>query len=159
MNVLYPMHRLLLRKMVEKEVDFILAGGYAVNYHRYNRVSGDIDIWVRPDNESKKSLLSALRDLDFDDEGLAVLNDWDFTKPQLFHIGKAPDLTDFMTFIAGIGYGEAKQSAVHTTIEDTPLRIIHLQHLIRNKTASGRLKGLSDVEYLTRIFNLQQKKP
>lgn len=157
MNILYPMHRLLLRKMVEKGADFVLVGGYAVNYHGYNRVTGDMDIGIRPDNENKAVLLSALKELDFDDEGLAVLNRQAFTKPRLFHIGEKPDLTDFMRFIAGVKYKEAKQVAVQAFIEGLPISIIHLHHLIQNKTASGRLKDLADVEYLNKIFNLKKK--
>jgi len=157
MNILYPMHRMLLHKMVEEGVDFILVGGYAVNYHGYNRVTGDMDIWVRPDNETKKVLLSTLKKLEFDEEGLTELEGWDFTKPHLFHIGKEPDLTDFMTFISGVNYAEVKQFAIQAHIEGVTVYIIHLKHLIQNKAASGRLKDLTDIEYLNKIFNLKKK--
>ncbi len=152
MNILYDTHKLVLRKLLEKGVDFLLVGGYAVNYHGYNRVTGDMDIWLKPDNKNKEMLISSLKELDFDDEGLAIINGWDFTRPQLFHIGNKPDLTDFMTFISGVNYEQVKKDAIQANIEGIALPIIHLNHLIQNKTASGRLKDLADVEYLNKIF-------
>ncbi len=157
MNIFYPTHKLLLKKLIETGVDFILVGGYAVNYHGYNRVTGDMDIWIRPDNENKTVLLSALKELDFDENGLLVLNGWNFSTPRHFHIGNQPDLTDFMTFISGVTYREAKQSVLLAKIDGITLPIIHLNHLIQNKIASGRSKDMVDVEYLNKVFNLKKK--
>ena len=154
MNLLYDTHKWLLQKLIDKKVDFILIGGYAVNYYGYNRVTGDMDIWIKPDNDNKKLLLEALQS-DFDDEGLRVIDSWDFTRPQFFHIGNKPDLTDFLTFIAGVEYETSKQNAVFANIEGINLYIIHFNNLIENKKATGRLKDLADVEYLQKIFHLK----
>jgi len=43
MNILLEPHKQLLRSLIEFKVDFILIGGYAVNFHGYNRVTGDMD--------------------------------------------------------------------------------------------------------------------
>ena len=157
MNILYNEHWLVLQKMLDKKVNFILVGGYAVNYYGYNRVTGDMDIWVKPDNNNKKLLVTALHELGFDKQGLAIIEGWDFTNPQLFHIGNKPDLTDFMTHIAGVTYETAKQNAIHANIDGLNLNIIHLNNLIENKKATGRLKDLTDVEYLQKILHLKNK--
>ena len=157
MNIFYEAHKLVLQKMLEKRVDFILVGGYAVNYYGYNRVTGDRDIWLQPDNGNKKLLLDALLALGFDEEGIATINSWDFTRPQLFHIGAKPDLTDFMTHISGVNYELAKINATLADIEGLELYVIHLNNLIENKQSSGRLKDLADVEYLQRILRLKHK--
>lgn len=158
MNIFYDDHRLVLQKMLDKNVDFILVGGYAVIYHGYDRLTGDMDIWLQPDNENKKKLLSALIELGFDEEGIAVIDSWDFTKPQLFHIGNKPDLTDFMTYLSGIKYAATKQNAIHTNIDGLNLYVIHLNNLLENKKASGRLKDLTDIEHLQKVFKLRNKK-
>lgn len=157
MNILYEDAFLILKTMLNKQVDFMLIGGYAVNYYGYNRVTGDMDVWLKPHNDNKKLLLEALTVLGFDEEGLGKINTWDFTQPQSFHIGKQPDKTDFMTHISGVKYEIAKQNAIQVTIDGLKLFIIHLTNLIDNKNASGRLKDLADVEYLQKIITLKNK--
>lgn len=157
MNIFYDAHKLVLQKMLDKQVNFMLVGGYAVNYYGYNRVTGDMDVWLQPDNSNKKLLLIALKELGFDDDGITVIDNWDFTKPQLFHIGEKPDLTDFMTAISGVKYVTAKQNAILANIDGLNLYIIHLNNLIENKKASGRLQDLADVEHLQKILTLKNK--
>jgi len=158
MNIFYDEHRLILKKLLDNKVDFILVGGYAVIYHGYDRLTGDMDIWLKPDNDNKNLLLAALQELGFDEEGLGVIEKWDFTKPQLFHIGNKPDLTDFMTYLSGIKYETAKQNAINANIDGLNFDVIHLNNLLENKKASGRLKDLTDVEHLQKVFNLRNKK-
>lgn len=158
MNIFYEDALLILRKMLEKQVNFILIGGYAVNYYGYNRVTGDLDIWLKPNNDNKVLLVSGLAELGFDRSGLDIISSCDFTKPQMFHIGNQPDKTDFMTFISGVKYEEGNKLALNTVIDGLPLKMIYIQHLIKNKTASERLKHLADVEYLSKISKLRKKK-
>lgn len=37
----------------------MLIGGYAENYYGFNRVTGNLDIWIRPDNNNKLLLSDA----------------------------------------------------------------------------------------------------
>ena len=156
MDIFYDEHRLILEMLIRHNVDFILVGGYAVNYHGYNRSTGDMDIWLRPDNENKLLLISALKDLGYDKAGLDVVGEWDFTKPQGFYIGKQPERTDFMTFILGINFNESRKIVIEAEIEGLPLPVIHLNDLIKNKTSAGRGKDLIDAEYLERIIKLKK---
>jgi predicted nucleotidyltransferase len=160
MNILYPQHRIFLEVLLKNNVDFILIGGYAVNYYGYNRVTGDMDIWIKPDNNNKELLLDALNALDFDEEGIAIIRSWDFTKPQKFHIGneKQPDKTEFMTHISGVKYGEAASNKTIAMIDGLKLPIIHYNNLIQNKAATGRIKDKADIEYLEKITYLKNKK-
>lgn len=43
-------HTDLLRKMLNGGVDFLIIGGYAVNYYGYSRMTEDLDLWLKPDN-------------------------------------------------------------------------------------------------------------
>lgn len=158
MNIFYQEHKLILQKLLEIKVDFVLVGGYAVIYHGYNRLTGDMDIWLKPDNDNKKLLTEALLQLRFDDAGLAIINSWDFSKPQVFHIGEEPERTDFMTHLSGVKYETVKQNAALANIDGLPLHIIHVNNLIENKKATGRLKDLADAEYLEKIITLKKKR-
>lgn len=59
MNIFIENHRMVLKKMTEKKVDLMLIGGYAENYYDFNRVTGNLDIWIRPDNNNKLLLSDA----------------------------------------------------------------------------------------------------
>ena len=41
----------------QEKVEFMLAGGYAVNYHGYNRSTSDLDVWVKPTEENKSKMV------------------------------------------------------------------------------------------------------
>lgn len=160
MNIFYEEHRLILNALLEQGVEFMLIGGYAVNYYGYNRSTGDMDIWLKPANENKECLLKALAGLHFDAEGISTVSKWDFRQPQKFHIGydNQPDKTEFMTYISGINYQDAAEIKIMAEIEDLILPIIHFTSLIQNKKSTGRLKDKADVEYLEKIMILKNKK-
>lgn len=157
MNIFYDEHKSLLNILLNQNVQFILIGGYVVNFYGYNRSTGDMDVWLKPDNENKRKLINALRILQFEDEGLEIISKWDFEKPQKFVIGdnSSPNRTDFMTHISGISYKEAEENLTLAQIDDLRLPIINYNDLIKNKQSTGRLKDLADVEYLEKILKLK----
>lgn len=100
MNIFFEEHKNILKTLIAHEVEFMMIGGYAFIYHGYNRVTSDMDIWIKADNDNKMKLLNGLANLRFDDAGIKTIQAWDFTKPQLFYIVKVPERNDFMTFIS-----------------------------------------------------------
>jgi hypothetical protein len=54
-----------LKLLNSKRAEYLLIGGYAVNYYGYARATGDMDIWVarRPENAVK--IAEALVDFGF----------------------------------------------------------------------------------------------
>jgi hypothetical protein len=40
----------LIRELNFNKVEYLVVGGYAVNYHGYRRTAGDIDLWIKPEN-------------------------------------------------------------------------------------------------------------
>jgi len=159
MNIFLDAHRTVLQMLIKKGVDFMLIGGYAVNYYGYNRTTADMDVWLNPNNENKQALLKTLSALDFDSEGIAIIEKWNFEEPQKFHVFKKPFQTEFMTHISGVQYKDAKTVAVSAIVDGLALSIIHLNTLIINKRATGRTKDLADAEYLEKIIDLKKKRP
>jgi predicted nucleotidyltransferase len=151
MNIFFEEHKDVLRQLFENQVNFILVGGFAVIYYGHNRVTGDMDIWLEPSNENKSKFISALDGLGFDSETQTEIANRDFREAQLFYFGNPPERTDFMTQISGVTYSESIEQAVTTNFDDLKLKVIHINHLIQNKKASGRLKDLADVEQLELI--------
>lgn len=159
MNIFFKEHQEILMALLKYRVNFMLIGGYAVNYYGYHRTTGDMDIWLEPSNENKELLLQALTALGFDEEGIEIINGWDFTKPQKFHIGSddQPDKTEFMTHISGITYQNAAELKLIVDIDGLHLPMIHYNSLIQNKKSTGRTKDLADVEYLEKIMLLKKR--
>ena len=63
MNILLDEHKAIIIQLLNAHVDFILIGGYAVIYHGYGRTTGDMDIWLRPDNSNRDKLIPILENL------------------------------------------------------------------------------------------------
>jgi predicted nucleotidyltransferase len=158
MNIFLEAHIEVLKKLLEFNVEFILVGGYAVNFHGYNRVTGDIDLWIRPDNGNKLLLLKSLESLGFDKDGMDTIRNLDFNRPQLFSVLERPFQVEFMTHISGIKFDDAILHVIQARLDELTIPIIHFRDLIINKTSSGRTKDLVDVEYLNRIKNLKSNK-
>lgn len=149
-------HKQILRKLIDSNVDFILVGGYAVNYHGYNRPTGDMDILLRPDNENKKKLLSMLSNEGFTEKSLKNVADLDFTKPAVFHIGSPPKRIDFLTRISRINFDEAWDAKQILPMENYKIGVIHLHHLILTKMGTGRDRDKGDVTELQKIEELKK---
>ena len=157
MNIFIEEFRNVLKKLLEYKVDYMLIGGYAVNIYGYNRVTGDMDIWIKPDNNNKLLLLDSMAAMGFDEEGINAIKSWDFTQAQIFNIFEKPQQTEFMTHISGIKYEEAKLTAIEVNVDGLTIPLIHIQSLIKNKKASGRLKDLTDAAELEKILHLKNK--
>ncbi len=153
MDIFFEPHRKMLRILSEFKVDFMLVGGFAVNYYGFNRPTGDMDIWLKPENENKEKLLKALTAYGINAESITYVNSLDFNDTLVFACGELPFRIDFLTKISGVAYSEAEPHAVKTTMENIEISIIHIHHLVLSKIANNRTKDKLDVEELQKIIN------
>ena len=151
MNIFLNKHQKFLIELQKYKVDFILIGGYAVIYYGYKRTTGDMDIWLKPDNSNKLKLIEVLKSLKFNKKDLVYIESLDFTKPIAFHFWKEPERIDCLTEISGVKYKEAESKKVIFRIEGMNVPIIHYNHLILSKITSDRLKDKADIEELQKI--------
>ena len=63
----------------------------------------------------------------------------------------APIWVDIITTIDGLEFQEAWHGRIETRFANLPVAVLSLEHLIKNKTARGRLEDLADLEALRRI--------
>ncbi|MBI3192913.1 MAG: hypothetical protein HYZ34_00435 [Ignavibacteriae bacterium] len=134
-----------IKLLHENNVEYLLIGGYAVNYFGYARPTGDLDIWVNPTNENHDKLIKALKHFHYNTEKLA---EKDFTQPVAFFLGEPPFQIDVLNRISGIHFSDAYSRRNILTIKDVQIQIIHLQDLRINKLVSGRHRDLDDLENL-----------
>ncbi len=127
-------------------VEYLVVGAHALAAHGHVRATEDLDIWVRPEPENAKRVLTALRAFG---APLHDLTEKDLiAQGVVFQIGVAPLRIDVLTAIDGVDFDEAWPSRLNTQFADQPITVLSKEHLIKNKRATGRTQDLADVERL-----------
>ena len=136
----------LLELFNAHKVEFIIVGGYALAFHGAPRYTGDIDIYVKPDAENAKRIMSALAEFGFGSVGLSAE---DFEKPgQVVQLGVPPVRIDIITSIKGVSWNEAFSHRAPGKYGDIQVHYIGREQFIKNKRSVGRKKDLADLEAL-----------
>ena len=55
----------------KNKVEYLIVGGLAVNYHGFQRATGDIDIWYNPTEENYGYLMSAIQEFGYETSDIA----------------------------------------------------------------------------------------
>lgn len=137
------------------KVKYVLVGGWAVIFEGYSRNTGDMDILVERDERNADKILVVIKEflgstIGFEKE--------DFLKEEnVIMMGRPPFRIDILTDISGVSFNEVYESSKVYEDEGLKIRCIHINELIRNKKATGRLKDLGDVEMLEKILKKRNK--
>lgn len=156
MNLFIDAHQKLLQSLLDAKVDFIIIGGYSVIFHGYTRTTGDIDIWLRPENANKRKLIKALQAFGIEKESLSAVSELDFTNTVFFKIGEEPERIDFLTKINLVSYDSADKRKIYGKIDNLTLPFLHLDHLILSKINTGRPQDKADIEILQNIHKTKE---
>jgi predicted nucleotidyltransferase len=151
-------HKSFLKRLIGGNVDFLLVGGYAVNYYGYTRTTGDIDLWLRPDNDNRDRLVSVFLKEGFSEAGVQKIQSMDFRTMVAFHSGEMPFKIDFMTQISGITFPDAIAKKENLIVDDIIIPVINFEHLILSKMLTSRKRDQADVEELQKIRALTKQK-
>lgn len=145
----------LLSAFYKHNVDFMIVGGYAVNFHGYERNTSDLDIWVKPTKANLNKIGSAIFELGFDEDSVNTVKGFDCNKPFLFHVGSKPDDIEVFNFVTGVKYEDAEPHRIPFKDEDgLQVYFISVRDLILNKMLAGRTQDKLDVEMLQKIQKL-----
>jgi hypothetical protein len=135
-----------LKLLGSNGVDYLLVGGYAVNVYGYVRTTNDLDIWVDINPENAGRIDLALRQFGFASaEPTAALF---LAKDNLIRMGLPPLRIEILTSISGVEFDKCYAEKELIQIEELVVPVISLARLRENKSASGRLKDLADLEGL-----------
>ncbi|MBI4903584.1 MAG: nucleotidyltransferase [Acidobacteria bacterium] len=133
-----------LKLFNDHHVDYLLIGGYAVNYHGYPRATADIDLWIGVSPENAERVATAIREFGFAK-----------ASPELFQelgnvvrMGQPPIRIEVLNAVSGVQFHECFERGTVVDLDGIPVRIISLPDLKANKKASGRAKDLADLEEL-----------
>lgn len=135
-----------LRLLNERNVRYLVVGGYAVAYHGYPRYTGDFDVFVEASPENAAKLVEVYGEFGFDRTAL---------KPAMFivpdnvvRIGHEPVRLEVLTSITGVEFADAYVRRIEVEVNGLAVPFISLVDLIKNKLATGRGKDRVDAETL-----------
>lgn len=141
-----PDFKEFLKFLKEYDVRYLLIGGYAVGYHGYARATEDMDIWVaiHPDNADR--LISALNAFGF--EHPDINRELFLQEKNIIRMGHPPMRLEISMSISGVDFDECYQTRIVDELDGVEVDLIDLEHLKKNKKASGRPKDIADLEEL-----------
>ena len=127
-------------------VEYLLIGGYAVGFHGYPRATADMDIWIAVAPETAERVTEVLHKFGF---GQHEITPQIFMQPgKIMRMGLPPVRIEILTGIDGAEFQDCFARKIVADADGTPVNIISLDDLKRNKKASGRHKDLDDLEHL-----------
>jgi predicted nucleotidyltransferase len=138
----------VIRAFNTNEVEYMVVGGFAVNFHGYNRTTGDLDLWISTHESNLSNLKVAIDQLGFDlseDAELALKagNMISFSEGQY-----EVELMTRLNISKEITFEEALQKVETRIIEEIEVKVISLEDLKNEKAKSKRYKDLDDLSKL-----------
>ena len=153
-------YKAIFKELNELEIDYLVIGGLAVNFHGVPRMTYDIDLMILLETENIRKLVNKFtqwgykpktpvnpkdfaddlkRNSWIQDKGMKALNFFSDTLP----IGEIDIVID-----SPVPYVALKQRAVKIQIQELIIPVVSIHDLIELKIQAGRKQDLSDVEYL-----------
>ena len=136
----------MLQNLLDQKVEFLVVGAYALAVHGFPRATGDMDIWIKPNEKNSKKVYKALARFG---APINEIREDEFSQPGLiFQIGVVPRRIDIITKIDAVEFGEADSDKIFVDIDDLKIPVLSIDKLIKNKMATGREKDLLDAKLL-----------
>lgn len=142
----------LWRAFENHNLKYIMVGGFASILNGYNRLTNDIDIWIKDSKENRQALQKSLQDIGLD--SIPDLQNIDFVPGwSSINLPSGFEL-DVMTKLQGFEqekFDDCYLVSNEAVIENISIRFFHINQLIESKKAANRLKDQLDVEELEKI--------
>ncbi len=128
------------------EVQYLIIGGVAYNFHAEPRQTKDIDVWVAPTRENVARLRVAIAASGYpvdelDDERL-------LGRASVVMLGVPPWRIDVLMRPKGVEFPSCLPRAVPAHYGAVPVRVLGRDDLIAAKLAAGRPQDLVDIAHL-----------
>jgi predicted nucleotidyltransferase len=125
------------------QVEYVVVGGFAVNYYGYIRTTQDI-------------MIKALDEFGFGSAG--ITRECFESAGTAVHLGVEPNRIDLLTNLKGVSNEEIFKRKKRIKYEKMFLNIISLKDLLECKRCSDRPKDLADVDELEKTIKEKEIK-
>jgi len=154
----------IFKELSELQIDYLVVGGLAVNFHGVPRMTYDIDLMILLESNNISRLINKLTEwgyrpkipvnpLDFADE--SKRDSWIYEKGMKafnFFSDNLPVGEIDIVINSPIPYKTLKERAVVIKLQEVRIPVTSIHDLIELKLHTGRKQDLSDVEYLKLIM-------
>ena len=151
---------LLFKSLSDRNVRYMLVGGWAVNYYGYVRATQDLDIWIAPTNENKLPFCQTLIDVGYTEEEIEDIKNQDFTRYFMCTVWLDRGISvDCLTIMhKSLSFDEAEIQMITFEIKNNiKVKIVSYEFLREMKIRANRYKDLEDIKKLDEIMALKNK--
>lgn len=145
----------LWAKFQEKELRYIMVGGFATNLHGFERITADLNVWLENSLINRRRLIASLDELGIGNfkalERMELVAGWTTIR---LDSGLELDLMTSLHHFGEDSFEACLKMASIATIEGIKVPFLHINHLIEEKKKLNRSKDKIDVEALERIRSL-----
>lgn len=138
----------LLLLLNQHQVDYLIAGGHAVAFHGYPRLTMDLDIVIRPGRRNARRTMAVLAEFGFGEAGIS--ENAFLRRGTAVTLGVQPNQVDLLTSVGRTDDASIFKRARPGLIDRIPVRFLALEDLLSAKREAGRAKDLADIEGLSR---------
>lgn len=132
----------------DAKVKYLVVGGFAVNFHGYNRTTGDLDLWVTNDGENLKQLGQAFESRGYEFPSEAAVELKNDRMLSLSEEGFTIEVMTRLNISTEVAFEEAFSKSDLRVVEGIQIPVISLQDLMDEKARSKRYKDLDDLAKL-----------
>ena len=159
-NNKFPSHfRDFIQAINNREVEYLIIGGYAMGVYGHFRGTGDLDVFVNATEVNAQRLLDACIDYGIPSESLKKEM---FLVPKMVGIGKPPLRIEILKKLDVVDFEYAYQRSKIELVDGLEVRTVNLDDLILLKKAAkeGRSKARDseDVDFLEKLKSKLNKK-
>lgn len=164
----------VLQELAHQKIQYLVVGGFAVNLHGYDRVTGDLDIILLMTDSNVKKFITVAEQFKLKPRIPVVLSD--FAVPKLrknwikeknmkaFALYNPRNDAEHVDIIIDhpVDFKKAYKERALIKSGDINISLISITDLIKMKKAAGRERDKLDIKALTFIKGLkhdQEKKP
>ena len=137
--------------LTARGVEFVVVGAHALAFHGAPRFTGDLDILVRPTEETGRRVLDAISAFGFPKTPLTAADIAGGTK--VIEMGVPPVQIHVMSQVDGVTWDEVWADREAGRFGHRTVAFIGRDAFLRNKRAAGRPKDLADIEALREARN------
>ncbi|MBI2757483.1 MAG: nucleotidyltransferase [Chloroflexi bacterium] len=137
----------LLRIFNDRNVKYLVIGGYAVVQYAEPRFTKDLDLLISTDTANADAVYNALREFG---APLTGLTPKDFSEEGFFfQMGVPPVRVDVLMGIPGIKFDDCWNRRIEVDFDGLKVVFISKEDLIASKRAAGRPQDLVDADLLS----------
>jgi hypothetical protein len=130
----------------EKNVEYVIVGGYAVAFHGFIRATKDIDVLFHNTPENIKQLMAALVGFGISENSMDLNL---FSKQgQIVRMGSPPLMIELINAIGGVTFEEIWANKISGHYGEVQVYFLSREDLLKSKKAAGRPQDLRDIEEL-----------